>query len=88
MATPDAFTPNGDNSNDTFKILAISVKEFKLTIYNRWGGLLFESNDVNNGWDGTYKGQPQPEGTYLYFFTLTYLNNKTVSQEGTLTLLR
>ena len=88
VATPDAFTPNGDNANDTFKILAISVKEFKLTIYNRWGGLLFESNDINAGWDGTYRGKPQPEGTYLYFYTLTYLNNKTLSKEGSLTLLR
>lgn len=88
FATPDAFTPNGDNVNDTFKILAISVKEFRLTIYNRWGGLLFEATDINSGWDGTYQGKPQPEGTYLFFFTLTHLNGKTESQEGSLTLLR
>jgi gliding motility-associated-like protein len=88
LAVPDAFTPNGDNVNDTFRILALSVKEFRLTIYNRWGGLLFESTDINNGWDGTYQGKPQPEGTYLFFFTATHLNGKTESKEGTLTLFR
>jgi gliding motility-associated-like protein len=88
LAIPDAFTPNGDNVNDTFKILALSVLDFRLTIYNRWGGLLFESTDINNGWDGTYMGKPQPGGTYLFFFTVTHLNGKTESNEGSLTLLR
>jgi len=88
LGVPDAFSPNGDNANDTFKILATSVKEFRLAIYNRWGGLLFETTDINSGWDGTYMGNLQPAGEYLFFFTLTYLNDKTVSKEGTLMLFR
>ena len=88
LGTPDAFSPNGDGSNDTFRILATSVKEFRLAIYNRWGGLVFETTDINTGWDGTYKGNPEPSEVYTYFFSITYLNDRKVSREGTVTLFR
>ena len=63
---PNSFTPNGDGLNDVFNIKTVyEFSEFKLVIYNRWGELLFDSDDVNKGWDGTYKGKPVPLGVYV-----------------------
>ena len=64
---PTAFTPNGDYKNELFKIPAgttFSLKSF--TIYNRWGELVFRTNNVQQGWDGTQKGVPANAGLYVY----------------------
>ncbi len=87
-AIPNAFTPNGDGKNDTYRILAKGVIDFKLSIYNRWGQLIFVSTDINIGWDGTYKGLPQPDGEYSYFFNIGYQNGKKENHSGAITLLR
>jgi gliding motility-associated-like protein len=63
---PNSFTPNGDNRNETFKPSLINYQDYEMRIFNRWGELLFESFDVNEGWDGTYKGVPVQQGVYLY----------------------
>ncbi len=69
---PNSFTPNGDGKNDVFKVVSLyEFSEFKLSIYNRWQGLLFDSDDINIGWDGTYKGKPVPLGVYVYQLTAT-----------------
>jgi gliding motility-associated-like protein len=64
---PNAFEPM-NNTNNKFYIYTddedVMIKEFK--IYNRWGGLVYESNDIKEGWDGKYKGKLCPEGTYVY----------------------
>ncbi len=88
LAIPSAFSPNGDGRNDTYVILARGVSDFSLNIYNRWGQLVFESTDVNAGWDGNYKGKQQPGGVYTFFFTIHFQNGKSESHTGTLTLLR
>ena len=88
LGVPDAFSPNGDTKNNTFYIMATDVKDFRLAIYNRWGGEVFETNDINTGWDGTYKGNPEPSEVYNYFFSITYTNDKVVAREGTVTLFR
>ena len=88
VAIPDAFSPNGDGHNDTFRIYAWSVKEFHLSIYNRWGTQVYENDDVNSGWDGTFNGAPQPAEVYTFFFTVLHKNGKTESHEGTVTLFR
>ena len=88
VAIPDAFSPNGDGHNDTFRIYAWSVKEFHLSIYNRWGTQVYETDDVNSGWDGTFNGAPQPAEVYTFFFTVLHKNGKTESHEGTVTLFR
>ncbi|MCB0516369.1 MAG: gliding motility-associated C-terminal domain-containing protein [Chitinophagales bacterium] len=66
LKIPNTITPNSDNKNDTWVIgnpenLALSVK-----IYNRWGNLLYESDNYNNSWNGIYNGNPLPQGTYYY----------------------
>jgi gliding motility-associated-like protein len=88
LAIPTAFTPNGDGKNDNYLILAKGVVDFKLCIYNRWGEEVFVSSDINIGWDGNYKDKLQPEEDYQFFFTICYLNGKSESHSGTLTLIR
>jgi len=63
---PNAFTPNGDGNNDTYKPVFIGdIRSYHLEIFNRWGEKLFETDATNNvGWDGTYLGKPCPAGMY------------------------
>lgn len=61
---------------------------FKMSIYNRWGVLVFESNDINNFWDGTYKGDNCPQDSYSYVIDVTLHNNKQYHKQGTILLLR
>ena len=71
---PNAFTPNGDRLNDVWKISSVSVYnnlgnntiDFNVKVFDRWGALIFESNDMNKGWDGMINGNKADEGTYLY----------------------
>jgi gliding motility-associated-like protein len=88
IAIPDAFSPNGDGINDIFYIPAWSVREFHMTIYNRWGTEVFETDDIHTGWDGTYRGAPQPSEVYTLFFTVSHFDGKTESHQGTVTLFR
>jgi gliding motility-associated-like protein len=88
IAIPTGFTPNGDGKNDTFVILATGVKSFSMNIYNRWGEMVFSTSNINEGWDGTYKGKPQPEEPYSFFFSITYLDGKSQNREGSIMLLR
>jgi len=65
---PNAFTPNGDGYNDCFSLKrwgATEILEFH--IYNRWGKRVFTGRSVSDCWDGTFRGQAQPQGTYVYF---------------------
>ncbi|MDC3252661.1 PKD domain-containing protein [Crocinitomicaceae bacterium] len=71
MFIPNAFTPDGDNFNNTFKAFSdFYIDEWHLKIYNRWGQLLYETFDINEHWDGTFNGDYVPDGSYGY--TLQY----------------
>ncbi|MBK7036191.1 MAG: gliding motility-associated C-terminal domain-containing protein [Bacteroidetes bacterium] len=59
---PNAFTPNGDGLNDLFNIQTDLLISYSITIYNRWGSVIFASNDVRIGWDGNFQGKPQEIG--------------------------
>jgi gliding motility-associated-like protein len=85
---PSAFTPNGDGKNDIFRALGNGAKQYRLKIFNRWGELVFETADFNEGWDGTYKGSAQPVSVFVYLATVTFQNNKTNSYNGSITLIR
>jgi gliding motility-associated-like protein len=66
---PNTFTPDGNEHNNTFSVIMPEntvFNEFELMIYNRWGDLVFQSNDLYTGWDGTYDGQPSQVGTYTW----------------------
>ncbi len=61
---PNTFSPNQDNKNEIFNAVTRGVNKYSLQIFNRWGQKVFESNDLNNGWDGTFKGQVCQSGVY------------------------
>jgi len=88
---PNIFTPNNDGINDYWLIpfqCPQLIKDFHLSIFDRWGIKLFETNKFNAGWDGrTISGEPVPTGTY-YYVAEFYMNNKKQELKGYLTLLR
>lgn len=85
---PNAFSPNGDGVNDIFKVRVNSLKNAHLEIYDRWGHIVFESDDINDGWDGTYKNRFAPIDTYGYYFTGECLQGEKISLKGNITLLK
>lgn len=85
---PSAFTPNDDGLNDIFKLGGQYVTGFNMKIFDRWGELLFTSQDIGQGWDGTYRGKPMPEGTYVFSADLTDLAGRTFNRAGSIVLLR
>ncbi len=85
---PNVFTPNGDGLNDLFKIPNTNITEFNIKIFNRWGELLFESNAIDTGWDGTYKGKAVTDGVYVYTLTATGTNKVNYEKRGHVTVLR
>lgn len=85
---PNAFTINNDNLNETFGFKTVAVKSLEIEIYNRWGELLFSSDDINARWDGTYNGEIVPVGTYLYQIKFTDFEDKPYYKSGTVHLIR
>lgn len=91
---PDAFSPNGDGVNDNLTVFGSSVTEYHITIYNRWGEIVYTSGDLselNNpdfGWDGTFNGEKQDIGTYVYVISATGGSGKTIQVQGNIILLR
>ncbi len=79
---PNSFTPNGDGNNDIFRAVASGdIKSFKMFIFNRLGALIFESDNINHGWDGKYKGQPAPEGVYPWIIIYEPSGNIDIQKE-------
>jgi gliding motility-associated-like protein len=86
---PTGFTPNGDGINDVFKVkYPFPLKEFHLVVYNRWGSKVFETNKINEGWDGSFKGEPCVQGSYVWIISFTDISNKPAQLKGIITLLR
>lgn len=86
---PNAFTPNGDHLNDILYVRGERViKSFVFRVYNRWGEMVFESRDLNSGWDGTYKGQEAPPGVYDYYLEAVCDQEKNFVKKGNVTLIR
>jgi len=89
IAIPNAFSPNGDGYNDFYKILYscnFVLESFR--IYNRWGQLIFETTDINEGWDGTFYETKCGLGVYAYVVVGHTYQNERVIQNGNVTLLR
>ena len=87
---PTAFTPNKDGVNDEFRVKAGGVAVFRMSVYNRWGKLIFTSSDLHKGWDGTYVKELQPNGAYVYMIEYAYYGSeeKVYLQKGTIMLIR
>ncbi len=85
---PNAFTPNQNGLNEEFRVLYKNSKGAVLSIYNRWGQLIFTSNNVNKGWDGTFDGNPCQEDVYYYIVDYTNNDNEVKQLKGNFTLIR
>ncbi len=87
---PNAFTPNGDGVNDVLYIISEKVETLLFfRIYNRWGEMIFETEDIDEGWDGTYENVPQELDTYIYHFKLELiLNDVIIEQSAPVFLIR
>ncbi|MDN5203265.1 PKD domain-containing protein [Fulvivirgaceae bacterium BMA10] len=97
VKVPNAFTPKLDGppaqsstfaSNDIFLPLIEGVTEYKMQVYNRWGELIFETQDQTQGWDGYYNGRLSPQGVYLYKLDLKFINGQSTTRVGDVTLIR
>ncbi len=88
MLVPNAFSPNGDSLNDVFKPVASQVEFIEFFVYDRWGKLIFASKDLNQGWDGTFKGEEMPLGVYVYYMNYNYFNEPSLQAQGNVTLVR
>lgn len=86
---PTAFTPDADGVNDQFGAKGINVKDFHMEIFNRWGEKIFESNDINSHWDGTFNGMAAQQGSYVFNVTAYDMETEEdISTSGTVALLR
>jgi gliding motility-associated-like protein len=90
LTIPNAFSPNGDGVNEKIFVIPagiVSLLEFR--IFNRWGDLVFETSDINEGWDGIYNGEEQELGTYVYYVkAILDEDEPPVLLKGNITLIR
>ncbi len=84
---PNAIAPDGNTNNKIF-VRGYGIKKINWNIYNRWGILMYSSNDVTQGWDGKYKGQIQPQDVYHYTLLVDFFDGKKDSKTGDITLVR
>ncbi|TNE79502.1 MAG: PKD domain-containing protein [Bacteroidetes bacterium] len=87
---PNAFTPNnfGKARNDRFYVVADGFESFEITIYTRWGEVVYKSADIEEGWDGMYKNVEAQQDVYVYYVKVTSMAGKEFEYYGTVTLLR
>lgn len=92
MALANIFSPNGDGVNDYFNprlYLGEGLKNYSMTIYNRWGQVVFETKNLEGrGWDGRFNDQLQPVEVYVYTLDATYVDGKHIKKNGNVTLIR
>ena len=85
---PNVFTPNVDEHNEELVIRAVNLMDFEISIYNRWGELMFYSNDIEHQWDGKFNGNTVPIGVYSYVLKAYGKDGQVVNKQGTLTILK
>lgn len=82
LFVPSSFTPNDDDHNEIFVIKGQNIVTYHLQIYNRWGALLFESNDIAKGWDGIYQNKKVQEGSYFYLIEVLGEDGEVFNKTG------
>ncbi|MBW8685417.1 DUF7948 domain-containing protein [Chitinophaga rhizophila] len=85
---PSAFSPNRDGVNDVFLVRGFGIARFNMKIYNRWGQMVFETNDALIGWDGSFKGSIQPMDAYAFVINVEFSDGTSATKNGSVTLLR
>lgn len=85
---PNAFTPNADGENDVLYVRSAIAQKILLRVFDRWGQLVFETENQHNGWDGTFKGRPCDPDVYDYYLKVTCINEQENIIKGNVTLIR
>ena len=85
---PSAFTPNNDGSNDLFMLYGVAIETVELRVFDRWGELVFQTNDVSQGWDGNYHNSISSTDVYVYVATIKMVSGKKYLLKGDVTLIR
>jgi len=85
---PSAFSPNNDKENDILYVRSNCLTNFSFKVYDRWGEKVFETSDIEKGWDGTLHGTPMNIGVFVYTLEGFLSNGKEVKQKGNITLVR
>lgn len=85
---PTGFSPDGNGTNDVFRVRGYGIQSMDLKVFNRWGELVFQSNHPDIGWDGTYKGKPQEMDSYAYTLYVEFVDGTHVKRQGNVTLIR
>jgi gliding motility-associated-like protein len=92
LSVPNGFSPDGDGVNDYFNprdLLGKGLSTFEMTIYNRWGQVVFKTANLDGrGWDGKYNGVQQPQGVYVYVIEASFKDGQKETHKGNVTLLR
>jgi gliding motility-associated-like protein len=88
LYVPNAFSPNGDGNNDLFFVRGKNIVELNFAIYSRWGEKVFETINISEGWDGTFRGEKMESAVFAYYLTLTYADGKTEVKKGNISLIR
>jgi gliding motility-associated-like protein len=88
LYVPNAFTPDKDNLNEVFLAKGWDLVEFNMMIFDRWGNKIFESNDINNGWDGLINNQEATSGTYVWKINCRDVLKKEHQYIGQVTVVR
>jgi gliding motility-associated-like protein len=83
-----AFTPNNDGVNDRAIVIGFGINRLNFRVFNRWGQMMFESNDPSIGWDGRFNGKPQPMDVYAYTLDAELLSGEKIKKSGSITLIR
>ncbi|MEO6166362.1 MAG: gliding motility-associated C-terminal domain-containing protein, partial [Chitinophagales bacterium] len=88
LAIPNVFTPNGDGLNDFFQPNLLNVNALEMRIFNRWGKMVYQSNDPESGWDGKANSTDAELGIYVYSMKASFLDGSVIDQSGSVILLR
>lgn len=91
VLVPNIFTPNGDGQNDQFQFYSFGAVKTEVSIFNRWGAQVYFNPNQESaapGWDGTFKGDPAPEATYVYMINVVFANGEKRQVTGSVTLIR
>ncbi len=85
---PNIFSPNGDGANDEVFVRGAGVASLQFFIYDRWGEKVFETTDMDTGWDGTFRGKKMNNAVFVYYLEATFLDGTEVTKKGDITLVR
>lgn len=84
---PNMFSPNSDGINDIFYIYGDNIYQIRISVYNRWGEMLFETTDQSIGWDGYYKGARVMQGVYVYYVRGFFTDGEKIHKSGSVTVI-